>query len=154
MNKNVNKNLVCYLIMALVMLLSCYTLCHIDNNKQKCNEHCELNHISIGMDSLSAVNVLKEKWYKTCQVTECYIPFKIKGDSIGYTYYKDNESFFIKIKNSKVYDISFSTNSKNKLNYLIADSMIVVKNDEPFKYIGKHIIIEYNGKNTYHLYEK
>ena len=49
MNKNVNKNLVCYLIMALVMLLSCYTLCHIDNNKQKCNEHCELNHISIGM---------------------------------------------------------------------------------------------------------
>lgn len=154
MNRFFNKKLTLYFIIALLVIFLCYILVNIDYNIKNKNEHCELNNISIGMDSANAVNVIKDRWIRTCQLTECYLPFMIKGDSIGYICPKINEVFYIKIKNNKVYDIIFTTNSSNGINCLMGDSIIKIDKDKPSKQIRNNIVIEYNGKNAYHLYKK
>lgn len=116
-------------------------------------EICRFGNITIDIDSVKAVDYINQHRDRLSQRIECNIPLIIKGDSIGYTYKvynKEYESFYIKVKNGKVYQMWFKSNYITNKDVLAIHKDSIVKFDgKPFKHIGKTFTFEFDGKNKY-----
>ena len=109
-------------------------------------QECRFGGISIDMDSVTAVNLLKNRWNEVQIKKNCTIPFKNEGDSIGYQNMGKCETFYLKFKDGKVYQIIFNSHLLKQNEIMIFDDTTPVKLDnKPFKKECDNFIFEYDG---------
>lgn len=76
----------------------------------------------------------------------CTIPFKNDGDSVGYQYMGKCETFYLKFKEGKVYQIIFDSHLLNQNEIVIMDDTTSVKlESKPFKKECDNFVFEYDG---------
>lgn len=121
-----------------------YLFAH-DNAKGQ-TEIARIGGIEIGQDSLVAVNHIKEHFGLSNLETE--------GDSIGLTSPDTGEKFYVKILDNKVTDILYYNKSLDDKQIDIATKSKRYNSRDSVFHIGKNIVIDYNGKGLYHVFQK
>lgn len=129
------------LVLLLAYLLYGYITTNTD--KYKPNKECAyIGGITIGTDSLKAVNLIKDRMLYSSK-GDMTPKIVTNGDSTGYHYPKYNESYYITIDSGKVSRIYFHSDS-------LSDKEInVIAKGNRF---CKHKLISYNG-NTWTAYQ-
>lgn len=140
-------------IISVVIVCFIFLVMFIPVRSQEKREMCRFGNITLDMDSATAVKYLDKQRIRFEQQTECVIPLENKGDSIGYSYSvygKKCESFYITLKDNKVYKIWFRSNSLTSKDVLtIHNNETIYLKGKPFKHVGEDFTFEYDGKNTY-----
>lgn len=154
MKKKDRKNIINLILFILGTIGLVYFLIFILPFKNETNkEYCRFGNITLDMDSVKAVHYMDAHRLKFSQRTETDIPLECKGDSVGYTcriYNKEYESFYIKLKNKKVYKILFKSNYIKENDILIVHEGKKMKlTNKPFEYVGKDFTFKFDGKNKY-----
>lgn len=138
-NKNKSEWLIHYVMITIAVVGLCwisYYQYNIDNRKYTNKEYAHIGGITIGMDSLKAVTLIKSRMVAVIKNTDT-ISIKTVGDSTGYTYPHYNEEYYITIDSGKVARVFFHSDS------LTDNEVKVIAKGNRF---SRHKRIIYNGK--------
>ena len=122
-------------LLCLILIIILIALSYHDNNHYRNNEIAYVGNVTIGMDSLKAINYLKERLNRINKISGTKIGIK-HSDSTGYYFPLYNESFFITIENNRVNRIYFHSDSLSSV-----EIKVIAKN---YRY-SRHKLIYYEG---------
>lgn len=142
------------IFLPLALCIACYMVHYNDNNSiHNNNNKCAyIGGITIGMDSLKAVNLIKCRLSHTLNTNEIP-PLTTIGDSTGYYYPSKNEKYFITLDSGKVSSVYFHSD------YLTEEEIKVIAKGNR---LSKNRLIYYksetwtsfqDGKGTYIIYK-
>lgn len=153
--QNISKwfNTTLAIFMPLALCIACYMVHNKDNNIYNSDKKCYyIGGITIGMDSLKAVNLIKSRLSHILNTNEIP-PLTTIGDSTGYYHPSKNEKYFITLDSGKVSRVYFHSDNLTE-----EEIKVIAKGNR----LSKNRLIYYksetwtsfqDGKGTYIIYK-
>lgn len=108
--------------------------------------------ITIGMDSLQAVNLIKERMLSVSD-GDLNAEIKTDGDSTGYTYSKFNEEYYITLDSGKVSRVFFHSDSLTDKEVKVIEKCNRYSRHKVIYHKGETWTAFQDGEGTYIIYK-
>lgn len=108
--------------------------------------------ITIGMDSLQAINLIKDRMLSVSD-GDLGVEIKTEGDSNGYTYPKFNEQYYIALDSGKVTRVFFYSDSLTDKEVKVIEKSNRYSRHKAIYHKGETWTAFQDGKGTYIIYK-
>lgn len=150
-----NTDVIELLVLILFTALLIFTINSIyllgDNSKPK--EYAHIGGITIGMDSIQAINLIKDRLSSITFNQTVKTELQSQGDSTGYTYRKFNEKYYITLDSGKVARVFFHSDSLTDKEVKVIEKSNRLSRHKLIIHKGETWTSFQDGNGTYIIYK-